>query len=595
METWEGEDVARGVLCDRSRRRPRVRLLVAATAACTVSVVASAGPLVGLASAADVIDLGTLGGTESRATSVNDSGQVVGYSKTSSGNTHAFSWTPAGGLIDLGTFGGAESRAVAVNNAGQVVGWAETSSGARHAFAWTPAGGMVDMNTIGGESSPAAENGDGEVVGYFVPNEGPAQPFLWTRSGGMVDLGKAGGFGDAVAINESGQVLIQGDIAESASGGPFLWSAPGVYFQEIGTTPEAINDSGEVVGREGIISPHPYYWTHATGVVELPPIGVTPDGFDGWARAVNDSGVIVGSSSPASGGQEAFVWTPAHGTVGLGGFNGETGGEALAISNSSEVVGWAEARWPDDTYSQNAFSWTEAGGMVDLAEPGGFSHAVAVNREGGHVAGSEGIGGGRAVIWDTLPSEAATTPLTETLTMHGWTLSGTLSSTKLDRTIVLPAGSTISGSGQLNLDTGAGWLAATPSVPRFTTTIEPFGFIPIKLGLELAPTGPSEGTLARGENVSLTLPLKIGMRVDSLGVFGITLPISCTASQPLAVALTASVPRQQLVEGWSSSGSTSVPRLLCGTPLGGVLGPLLTTLLSGTEYTYSLKVHAPAL
>ncbi len=72
-----------------------------------------------------MIDLGTLGGTESEAYGVSD-GQVVGGSSIA-GNAayHAFSWTPVGGMIDLGTLGmlgGESSAATGVSN-GQVVGW----------------------------------------------------------------------------------------------------------------------------------------------------------------------------------------------------------------------------------------------------------------------------------------------------------------------------------------------------------------------------------------------------------------------------------------------------------------------------------------
>jgi probable HAF family extracellular repeat protein len=56
---------------------------------------------------ASPIDLGTLGGSNSRAVSMNSSGQVVGYSELPSDTaTHAFLWTRAGGMIDLGTLGG---------------------------------------------------------------------------------------------------------------------------------------------------------------------------------------------------------------------------------------------------------------------------------------------------------------------------------------------------------------------------------------------------------------------------------------------------------------------------------------------------------
>src|SRR5439155_1354085 len=94
------------------------------------------------------IDLGTLGGNAS-ANAVNDSGQVVGWSNpTGDFRFHAFSWTPAGGMVDLGTLGGSDSFALAVNAGGQVVGGV---SGTRNrAFSWTPAEGMIDLGTLGG-------------------------------------------------------------------------------------------------------------------------------------------------------------------------------------------------------------------------------------------------------------------------------------------------------------------------------------------------------------------------------------------------------------------------------------------------------------
>jgi len=50
-------------------------------------------------------DLGTLGGTESLARGINDSGQVVGYSATASGHWYAFLYY-GGTMADLGTLGG---------------------------------------------------------------------------------------------------------------------------------------------------------------------------------------------------------------------------------------------------------------------------------------------------------------------------------------------------------------------------------------------------------------------------------------------------------------------------------------------------------
>jgi probable HAF family extracellular repeat protein len=135
-----------------------------------------------------VTDLGTLGGTGSVATAINDAGQVVGKAYTAGapitgGTYHAFLYS-GGVMQDLGTLGGPDSYACGINNAGQVVGSSNTPS-YDHAFLYS-GGVMQDLGTLPGmpDSGASAINNLGQIVGESNATDGTGDAFLY--SGGIM-------------------------------------------------------------------------------------------------------------------------------------------------------------------------------------------------------------------------------------------------------------------------------------------------------------------------------------------------------------------------------------------------------------------------
>lgn len=211
-----------------------------------------------------------LGGNLSQAYGINNKGQVVGYSSTTSGQSHAFLWQ-TGTMTDLGTLGGNfnSSKAYDINNKGQVVGYSSTTSGQPHAFLWQN-GTMQDLGLYGTNdcSDAVAINYWGKVVGrsfkwgseysFYYPYFFNFRAIRW-NNGTIESLSSFGGDSQTNGINNKGRIV--GSAQTSYSAGSryhaVLWKAGTISdlnsllaansgWELISA--EDINNNGQIVG-----------------------------------------------------------------------------------------------------------------------------------------------------------------------------------------------------------------------------------------------------------------------------------------------------------------------------------------------------------
>jgi probable HAF family extracellular repeat protein len=119
--------------------------------------------------------------SDARLAALNARGHVAGSIPVPSGGRHAFLWDGRR-IVDLGTLGGRNSRATALNGDSEVAGTSATRKGAVHGFLRRN-GRMTDLGPI----EPIAVNARGDVLGTRREGE-RTLVFLWRR-GRLVALG----------------------------------------------------------------------------------------------------------------------------------------------------------------------------------------------------------------------------------------------------------------------------------------------------------------------------------------------------------------------------------------------------------------------
>jgi len=256
-----------------------------------------------------VTELGTLGGSASVALGLNDSNQVVGWSNAANGEAHAYRWSE-GSMLDLGTLGGATSVAWAINNAGVVVGESlptgQTGSANFRAFIYENQQ-MTPLTTLGGTWSVAYDiNEAGKIAGLSYNALQREQAVTWT-GGVITNIDEVGGAGDqrtrAYGLNNNGLVTGWGYT-------PF--GGPNNAFTFDGVTWTQIGGFGQFQNSE--------------------------------AYDIGDSGIVVGTSAPLTGGNwHAAVWLPANPTqaVVLGSLPGYDLAELDDLNGDDIAVGRA--------------------------------------------------------------------------------------------------------------------------------------------------------------------------------------------------------------------------------------------------------------
>lgn len=399
----------------------------------------------------EVVDLGTLGGELSNAFSINDRGEVVGRAEDATLASRGFLWRD-GQMIDIGglSSSGTGTTAHAINDRGEIVGTSlapDPQFGGRSAmpFYWseektqppsfTREGTIDNPSPLGvgvtrtefGATCPDAPSTQGLDAHLFVLPDvdlTDARIELTAENAtGLYDLRATTWKGDCSMAEEvtdpspdlthvlgagTRYVLVSTDTGFDTAVTMEVTPAPskivnlGQDLTRTGTgTARDVNNAGTVVGVWRGIA---FTWSRAGGYRELP---LLPNAYfqQAEAMAVNDAGVIVGSSSDPKGFRRPVWWSPSGTIQQLPVLTGGRYGVVNDVNSQGVMVGEADGT-TDRGMRPRPVVWHPDGTIEEiplapLDPPLDMGYAEGINDRGTIIGWdmSSIQGDGRQVAW----------------------------------------------------------------------------------------------------------------------------------------------------------------------------------------------------
>ncbi|MEW2418477.1 hypothetical protein AB0953_33020 [Streptomyces sp. NPDC046866] len=333
-----------------------------------------------------VQDLGTLGGTRSKATAI-DGNTVVGSSLTKGDAAeHAFAYDlRRHTMADLGTLGHS-SRATRVQG-DYAVGESDLSAdGPTHGFTYhLRTGRLVDIGTLGGSSTHVTGlDGDTVVGTSSLPGDGVAHAFAYSlRTRTMTDLGSlAGPSGGSTAAAVRGAIVVGSsslpDTPATTVHG-FAYDLRTRKMTDLGTLGGSSSTANDISGST-VVGQSRTAENRLTGYAYDLRTGVRTDLGSRLLTAQLVSGrTVVGGDGMLASSFDLLTHTSA--VIGTG--RGVT--EVRQIAGNL-LVG--------NNYAPNSFAFVaraDNGGLTYLASLGGLNSAAAQADRHGTVAGSAAL------------------------------------------------------------------------------------------------------------------------------------------------------------------------------------------------------------
>jgi len=191
---------------------------------------------------------------------------------------------------------------------------------------------------------------------------------------------------------------------------------------------------------------------------------------------------------------------------------------------------------------------------------------------------------------EPLPAGARTAPEFGDLTvpLNDWALGGSMTLKKLGLSLAVPSTASITASADIT----SGQFSGAATIPPITDTIKILG-IPLSTTVDLTLTGPLTGSVSLNPStgvLSLSGSSSANVTIKSAGIGPFTIPLGCRTKSAVPLSVNISQPVGQLIGAkFSASGTTTFPQLTgCG-----ILGPILSLLVSGSGNPYTLTISEP--